>query len=169
MEHFKYFPKIEYGKETLTNLMVRGKIRDHILEQNALYYEYTINDSDRPDTISTKYYGSPNYTWAIFYANNIFDPIHDWPLTPLEFEKDLKAKTGSLSVAQITPHHYLLDDKYIIDETTYNDPLIEADRKQIVTVYEHYFNINEEKRNIKIIDSIHLRQIVNELRVLFQD
>lgn len=169
MQHFEFYPRIEYSGEKLVNMLVRGKIRDHILKQNVLYYEYTVQDGQRPDIIATKYYGNPNFTWAIFYANNIFDPLHEWPLNSEDFDKHVKKKYGSLESAKTTVHHYLLDDKFIIDKFTYDDPSIEFSRKKIITNYDYEFQVNEDKRNIKVIDVIHLRQIVNELRNLFNE
>ena len=61
----------------------------------------------------------------------------------------------------------MLDDKYIIDQSTYEDGTIDFNRKKIVTCYDNEFSINEQKRNIKIIDDIYVKQITNELKVLY--
>lgn len=168
MIHFKYYPTIEYSGQTVTNLLVRGKIRDVVKNSTFMYYEYVVTDTDRPDILSSKYYGNSSYTWAIFYANDIFDPIRDWPATQQQFPKIVARKYGTVEKAMITPHHYLLDDTYIIDKYQYEDVNLSADRKKMVTQYEYESNLNEAKRNIKIIDSAYIRQITNELSVLFK-
>jgi hypothetical protein len=171
MIHFKYFPRIEYSDNHAVNLLVRGKVRDYVKSQNALYYQYTIADGDRADVIATKYYGNPDYTWIIYYANNIFHPVHDWPKKTDEFYFYLMSKYGSVSKTKSLsekPHHYLLDDTYVIDETTFLDNSIPASRKRAVSVYEHEFNLNEAKRNIVIVDAFYLRQISNEFKNLFR-
>ena len=171
MKHFEFFPKIEYRNEESINIMVRGKIRDAILESSAIYYKYTVTDTDRPDILATKYYGNPNYTWVIFYANNIFDPRFDWPLTGAQFYSYLKSKYGSIQKTQNlldVPHHYLLDDTYIIDEFTYLNSAIDFSRKKKITIYENEWNLNEAKRDINILDVVYLRQLSNELENLFK-
>lgn len=170
MKHFEFYPKIEYGDNHAVNILVRGKIRDAILEKSAMYYKYTITDSDRPDILATKYYGNPTSTWAIYYANNILDPRHDWPLSDSVFYDYVKSKYGSIYKAQSEleePHHYLLDGKYIIDKETYLDPAVEG-AKTKVSAFEYEWNLNEAKREIKIIDVVYLSQITNELENLFK-
>ena len=168
MKYFEYLPNFEYSNIPATNIMVRGKVLDYVLKNAAVYYTHFIRDGERPDTISHKYYGSVNYTWLLFYANQIFDPIFDWPLQNAEISSHLVAKCGSLEIAKVTPHHYLLDNAYVIDRLTYEDINLPASRKRIVTVYEHEHALNDKKREIKLIDSDYARQIANEMRRLFK-
>lgn len=168
MKYFEYLPSFEYSQLSATNIMVRAKIREYVLNNALIYYKHRIEDGQRPDFLSTEYYGNSNYTWLIFYANEIYDPIFDWPLTNEQLISYLENKVGSLEIAQQTPHHYLLDEKYIIDRATFLDVNLPANQKRMVTVYEHELNLNEEKRNIKLIDKAYVRQIVNEMQRLFE-
>ena len=180
MKHFSYYPKINYSNEESVNILVRGKIRDVILEENALYYKHTIKDNERADIIATKYYGNPQYTWAIFYANNIFHPTLDWPLDYANFNNYLIKKYGSIEKTKLTTHHYeLLENniKYVISEKTYNEYLnfnvnvtSDADRKNIsrISIYEYENLKNEDKRNILILDSSFIYTITNEMKLLFK-
>lgn len=168
MKYFEYLPKFEYSELSVTNILVRAKVREFVLNNAAVYYKYKIEDGERPDTLSSKYYGNSNYTWVIFYANNIYDPIFDWPLTNEQFNSYLTNRFGSLQVAHQTPHHYLLDDRYIIDKQTYEDPTTASVQKRMVSVYEHEMNENEAKRQIRVIDKVYVRQIVNEMQQLFE-
>lgn len=168
MEHFKFFPSIEYSGYTSVNMLARAKLRDLIKEKVVLYYEHTVSDGQRADTISADYYGSSKYTWMIYYANDIVCPYEEWPLNSPQFKKLITRKYGSIQRAFNIIHHYTLDNKYIIDQNTYEDNSIEFFRKNIVTAYDHEFNINEQKRSIRVIDSIYLGQITSELRRLFK-
>jgi hypothetical protein len=167
MKYFEYLPEIEYSELAATNIMVRAKVRDFVLNNAAVYYLHRIEDGERPDTLATKYYGNASYTWLIFYANDIFDPIFDWPMTSEQLNAHLINTYGNLQVAQQTPHHYLLDNEYIIDRETFLNPNIPFNRKSLVTLYDHHFQINEAKRDIKLIDEVYSRQIVNEMKRLF--
>lgn len=167
MKYFEYLPSFEYSELAATNIMVRAKVREFVLNNAAVYYSHRIEDGERPDTLASKYYGNASYTWLIFYANNIFDPLFDWPLTTEAFIASLIHKFGTLQIAQQTPHHYLLEGKYIIDRETYLNPNVPANQKEIVTIYDHYLQLNEAKRDIKLIDQVYSRQIINEMKRLF--
>lgn len=168
MQHFKYYNQIDYKGTVATDISLRAKIRDALENSAYLYYFHTVHDDERPDTIASKYYGNSNYTWAIFYANNIFDPIEEWPLSSEVFYSMLTKKYGSIEFCSQTIHHYLLDDKYEIDKTTYDDINLEASRKKSISIYEYEFEKNEAKRKIKIIDASYITQISNELKNIFK-
>jgi hypothetical protein len=149
MKHFYVYPKIEYSNNIATNVMVRGKIRDAVLQNSALYYKYRIDEFMKPETLSYKYYGSPNYVWAIFYANNIVDPLTDWPMNQREFDKYILQKYGSMDRAQLkyssngalnhdSIHHYVLNEKHVIDETTFSQ------LNAILSKYKTYYQANDD-------------------------
>jgi len=94
MRYFDIFPIVEYSDNQATNIMVRGKIRDFIEKSSYVFYDYTVSDGERPDIISEELYGSADYTWTIFYINNIFDPIHEWVLFTDQFNSYLEEKYG---------------------------------------------------------------------------
>lgn len=165
MKYFEYFPQFEYSERSATNVLVRAKVREYVLNNAAIYYKHRIEEGERPDTLSTKYYGNSNYTWLIFYSNDIYDPIFDWPLTNESLRAHLVNTLGSLQMAQQTPHHYLMDGEYIIDFATYTS--LPDSRRTLVTVYEHYVAENEKRREIKLIDRVYALQITNEMRRLF--
>ena len=51
----------------------------------------------RPEDIAYYYYGSTDYTWLIYLANNIVDPYHQWPLSQENFNKYLIEKYAAKS------------------------------------------------------------------------
>ena len=179
MKHFAYYPKVEYSNNLAVNIMVRGKIRDAILEKTALYYKYTLEDGERFDVISNKYYGDSKYVWAIFYANNIIDPEIDTYKPHNQFIEFIKAKYGSIQTPNQTVHHYEYTDTlsqkvYIIDENTYYEYLGQYEEEtetlktvRKVTIFEYEDALNEEKRNIVVLDKRYLLNLTNELKNIF--
>lgn len=179
MKHFEYYPKIEYSNQLAVNITVRGKIREAIKQNLALYYKYTVRDGERPDIISSKYYGNSSYTWAIFYANDIFNPLLEWHMEHNNFFKYLTKKYGSVEYTTQTVHHYEYKDAFsgnvfTIDEATYYKYLgqYEVDSQKlkevkIVTLFDYEDSINESRRNIYILDKSYILQITNELSNLF--
>lgn len=168
MKHFAYFPKITYGQDQATDILLRAKVRDMIKNSSVVYYPYTVRDGEKAETISYKYYGNVDSTWLIFYANDIFDPIWDWVLEYKEFTAFIESKYGSIQNAHTQVHHYeLTPNGLIIDEASYLDPNFGDVQKQIVSCYEYEQRLNEAKREIKIIDVRYRDQIVNEMKRLF--
>ena len=188
MNYFKFLPKVAYdikGTATpyytqATNIMVRQKIREAVKSEIITLYPYRVEDGDRPDILATMYYGGPEFTWLIFMINDIKDPYYDWPLTTIEWESYMKAKYGALDTAQSAVHEYyqiiraattnstMADDdsainsevKYIIDSTTYDS--LASGSKGIMYKYDWEFEMNENKRNIKLIDDRFASQIISD-------
>tara|TARA_R110000868_G_scaffold317061_1_gene577902 strand:- start:49 stop:777 length:729 start_codon:yes stop_codon:yes gene_type:complete len=86
---FKNYPQTLYkfGTETsltaIQDLSAYVDLIDQVKDNINFYQEYTILDGDRPDTLSSKLYGSIAYYWTFFLLN---DSIRQqgWPLTAQE-------------------------------------------------------------------------------------
>ena len=53
------------------NLFRRVKIRDDVEGFITGFTQYTIVNNERPDNVSMKMYGDPEYDWVILMTNNI--------------------------------------------------------------------------------------------------
>ena len=172
--YFHTFPTLPYDTDgtmpnkyqTVRNIMNRAKIKDSIKSDIAAYYPYFVQEGERPDILSFKYYGSVSYAYLILLFNNIIDPQFDWPLNTIDFENYIIAKYGSVSAAyDETKFYYQIfraevpktetrdrqeEVKFIVDETTYNALAI-ASRKK-VTAYDYETQLNDNKRHIKLIN-----------------
>lgn len=181
--YFENFPTVNYdvkknGKKTvLTNLFVRFKIVEAFKKQQAVYYNYNVKDGERPDIIAAKYYEDASLDWIILLTNNIVDPQFDWPLDKKSFTNFIIKKYGSLSAAYSTTHHYeqilqqqqvlfdgtIIPEKTIeIDLTTYNS--LSDVNKKIVTAYEYEEDLNESKREIKILSEEYVFDLLSQVR-----
>lgn len=156
--YFNNLPTIEYGKKIARNLITRPKIKEFILGNPNVIYDYVIKDGERPDTIANAYYGDSNFVWLIFLANNIVDPYYDWPLTQEQFKDFIIDKYGSVETAKSTIKHYkhktkgtlITKDTFDLNATMLK---IQASDYQSVDVYNFEDEANEAKRSIKLIDS----------------
>ena len=183
-EYFQHYPQINYDitgikptkTKTVINLMAKAKLRSIVKNDIINYFSYSIPESERPDITSFKVYGDVKYTWLIFLINNIYDPIFDWPLNSREFGNYVKNKYGTLAAAKNGIHHY---EKIVrrrieatgtseaiplacleVDVTTYN--ALDAADRQIVYCYNWEVDRNEAKREIKLIDSRYVADILSE-------
>lgn len=86
-KYFNYFPKTFYklnensnDVDVVTNITSRFGFEQAFKNNSAVYYEYNIQDSDTPEIIANKFYGSSERHWAVLMVNDIVDPQFDWPL-----------------------------------------------------------------------------------------
>jgi len=150
MKYFNSLPSIlnvstNRNYVELKNLVVRSKLVTSLSKNPLVFYKYDIQDTDTPEIIAYKYYGDSYRYWLVLLANEIMDPLWNWPLTTNKFGAYLNDKylaaAGAQPVieyTQITIHHYeklitTYDDdtqttvikNIIIDEDTYNS-LVES-------------------------------------------
>lgn len=184
---FQEFPKVNYdikknGKlETVTNIMLRFKITQAIQSRKVVYYDYTVQEGDRPDIIAYKYYEDSTLDWLVLMANNIIDPVYDWPLNSRSFEKFIIDKYGSLATAHSTVHEYrkiitqqsvLFDGSVVpkrtlvVDQTTFSG--LGATEKESISKYQYEEELNDNKREIKLVDSDFVANIINQYESVFE-
>ena len=120
MRYFENFPKIAITNSSnvtmlYTNIMARVNFIPSLLNNPALFYQYQLQDKDRPDVIANKYYNNPYRYWIFLYGNNIIDPFWDLPLDSNTFEIYLNDKYGAaanannqsvIAYTQSTPYQY---------------------------------------------------------------
>jgi len=183
-EFFQHYPQINYDingskpikTKTAINIMVKAKIKSMLKQDILNYFPYSIPESERPDVTAFKVYGDVKYTWLIFLINDMQDPLFDWPLNSREFGNYVKNKYGTLTAAKNTVHHYeqivrtrieatgtseaIPEARIEIDETTYDT--LDENVRDIVYYYEWEVDRNEAKRDIKLIDTRYVSDILSE-------
>ncbi len=192
MKYFRTLPKLnkidERGNVILvTNLLARASIIEKLLKNPLIFYSYDIQESDTPEILAHKYYGDIERFWLILFANQLLDPQWDWPLNSINFQKYLNDKYTTEQLAQA--HHYekiitttdrgsktKTEHKIIIDEETYDTFInsengyalpngtivIVEEQKNIVSNFEYELQLNESKRNIKLLNKTYAEQIESE-------
>jgi len=145
---------------------------------------YDIPDGERPDVTSHRYYGGFEYVWLIFLANNILDPIFDWPLSHDEFRKHIIGKYGSLEAAHSGVHHYeeiiqklvpasndqerIEERFYEVDKTRFD--IVAAEGKgmeRTISNYQFEEKHNDNKKQINLIEDRWAGQILQTARTMF--
>ena len=148
MLYFDSFPLVvssDYKNNAilLTNLMARVDIIPSLLKNPLLFYSYDLKESDRPDILAHKYYDDSNKFWMILYANQIMDPLYDWPLTSQQFnvyliKKYSEAAGGDAFVLTYTTSTVQEYRKII---TTYDSTSLETTTKTVVIDLTTYNSI----------------------------
>ena len=185
--YFSYFPAtIHDAKQdgtfvAVTNVLKRFAIKDNLVNRVDVFHEYSLQDGDRPDVIADKYYGNSNYAWVILIYNNIIDPFYEWPLFGADFTNYMTNKYGSVTTAMSTTkkYHRILYQGFLkidrtrvptkkleIDLTTYNS--LGSNDKSIQTAYEWEVELNDERRNIRLLKDIHLDRLISEVATILR-
>lgn len=142
------FPRITYdinkdryqNLEVVTNIFFRVGIVKSILDNYGSYFTYEIPDGQRPEVLAERIYGNPDAYWILMYANDMYDPNYDWPLSYDAFKKFIIAKYGSIATAKTTYHHY--------------EKVIERQESATGTVTTQYITINKEKATVNLASSL---------------
>ena len=185
--YFKNIPNVLYdinGTEpnqfrAVTNIMSRVRFKPSVIENITDYYPYYVKEGERPDIVSFQKYGTVAYAYLILLLNNIVDPLFDWPLPSRQFENYIIEQYGSVATAQVTNKYYyqiirpevartgvserVPEYKIIVDETTYNS--LDASVRSAQNVYDYEVELNDNKRNINIINPDFIQDIDYEVKI----
>ena len=197
MRYFRTLPKVAYKDKTgyivlLTNLLSRVKIIPSVANNPLLYYTYDIKDSDTPEIIADKYYGDSYYYWVVLIVNELQHPQWSWPLTYDIFQDYIAKKYADIDVNSIFYYEKIMkktiieteevvEERIKIDKETFDllpqqtnqtfnigdlTTVVET-TKRIVTYYDYEQELNESKRNIKLLNSKYLNTFVDQFQSLY--
>ena len=191
--YFRYLPNLEYVNRlkenknisayiNVKNLFKRGKIREDIFENVTFFTKYKVIGDERPDEISLKFYDSQYYDWVVLLSNNIINFENEWPMEQQSFLNYLYSKYRTDANIHST-HHY--ESKEVRDATgkiivpkglhvpsdyslTYYDSGLGTEKTvnniaTAVTNYEYEIKIDNDKRNIYLLNPRYLSIIENDI------
>jgi hypothetical protein len=95
--YFNKFPVIQYQDKVVRDITRRVNFMKSTIASPFVFLPYTIEDDMKPEDVAYYYYGSTDYTWLVYLANNIIDPYHQWPLSQENFHKYLIEKYATQS------------------------------------------------------------------------
>ena len=172
MNFFRYFPQLNYQYDDgntavgldITNPTSHVILVERIKQHVTAFYDYIVQDGERPDSVATKVYGGPEYTWIVLVLNNI-QSLYDWPLTQEEFESYIVDRYGSVANAQASKIYKTVNG-HIVDSVSYN-LLPAAERGSISDEYTEEVTKNEARRRIKMVPVEFVLPLVSELKRAF--
>jgi len=107
---FKQFPKVQYDfdrngiLQSMTDIFRHVKPLDNFIDESLGYRFYEIQDGERPDIVSQKIYGTPNYYWTLFVVNErLHDGYREWPLSQIDFSEYLDKKYEGVAIIPARP------------------------------------------------------------------
>ena len=110
MSFFKQFPKTQYNFKdkgsirNVVNVFKHVDVKKVPLDGYISYTYYDVKGGDRPDTISTKLYGTPDYYWTFFILNNsLKQGLRAWPKSQQELEKYIANRYDDYKIGLMIP------------------------------------------------------------------
>ena len=171
--YFQQFPKILYGFDKqdfkpVTDLMIRVKVRDKVLNEISLYNTYDVKNGETPENIAFKHFGDPALHWVILLTNNITDRYYDWPLSEQAFEDYVKDKYSNPDGI----HHYEITQSSGKTESLDYSHLVEVNSDtsgaSSVSNREYEQRLQDNKRLIKILKPEFLSEFIEEFKRIIQ-
>ena len=168
------------------NFFKKGKLREDIIEQTAVFTKYKIRGNDRPDNVAQELYGDPNLDWVILASNNILNVYNEWPMTQVNFENYLLEKY--ITYEKINDiHHYettelkntagaiitaaglQVDSDFSV---TYYDAVEEGYNTKYpvtsVTNYDYELKLQDDRRNIFVLKPRYLNIAKDDLKEMME-
>ena len=167
MAYFRYFNKIGYDVrcvknnvniDVITNILERVRLKLNFIQHQAFFAQHFIIDRETPEFLAYKYYGNTELHWIILYSQQATNPYYDWPLTYFDLKKFVDKKYGVANINAI--HHYEDADGYEVDST--------AAGATSVTNFIYEETLNDAKRNLTIIRSEYVSNVVKEFKKLLK-
>ena len=91
-KYFQNFPVIEYQGRRVRDISRRASFARSLANNPFVYYSYTVSEGERAEDIALDYYGSVDYVWLVYMANNIIEPYYEWPMDGQTFNAYLVNK-----------------------------------------------------------------------------
>ena len=191
MYYFSEFPSVQYDPTGQNrpvfsiDLTRRFRLSTIAGNRSLVYYDYDVQDHDRPDVMADKYYEDSSLDWLFFITNQIFDPYFQWPLNYKQFVDYITQKYGSVSTSQANIHHYeqilqartqlttetgeetnfVPERTVVVDLATYNT--LSSTARYARTNYDWEEAENNRKRTIKILDAAFVPEILQSMKDIF--
>ena len=97
MKYFENFPTISYDGQQVKDITRRNSFTSLIATNPFMALPYTVREGERPEDIANFYYGSTDYTWLVYFSNNIIDPYIQWPMSEADWNAYMAKKYAKLS------------------------------------------------------------------------
>jgi hypothetical protein len=97
--YFGKFPQTFYsklsrnGSPTLAvDILRKVSFFDAIKDETKMAGKYFIPDGETPEVVADKIYGDSSFHWVLLLANQVINPLYDWPLDTVSLERYIDEK-----------------------------------------------------------------------------
>ena len=187
--NFEYVSRLPDSKIsdyiTVKNFFKRGFLREDIFQNLTFFTKYQIQGNDRPDNVASQVYNDSTLDWLVLISNNIVNIQNEWPLSNVDFDELMLDKYGSYDTLFNGIHHYetievkdarnvKIVNAGLKVESDYSVTFFDERADQMKTVtptipvtnYQYEQGVNEDKRNIYLLQPRYLQVVRDDLEDL---
>jgi len=187
--NFEYVSRLPDAKIsdyiTVKNFFKRGFLREDIFQNLTFFTKYQIQGNDRPDNVASQVYNDSTLDWLVLMSNNIVNIQNEWPLSNIDFDELMLDKYGSYDTLFNGIHHYetieVKDARNVVIvnaglkvESDYSITFFDERANQMKTVtptipvtnYQYEQKVNEDKRNIYLLQPRYVQVVRDDLEDL---
>ncbi len=154
--YFTNFPTIDYPYynteeqrilKTARNVTLRVKFSDYLKTYKTNFDEYTIRDTERPDTLAYRLYDRPDLHWIFYIVNDVINPYYSWPLSNADLQSFIEEKYQGSSF--FVPDIWKDKNQYYI----FNGPLSQVNSSTVFSSTEisgKFLNTLNKGNSVKV-------------------
>jgi len=168
--YFNNFPLYEYdfdnkgqNAKLVTDILRRVAVNAKVKVNTLVFDKYDVSDGETPEIVADKYYGSTKFHWVIILINDITNWF-DWPLDNVQYLQYLKDKYGDNIDST---HHYEINQTSG-DTTIKLEVSSDTSGATEITNREYEDRLQDEKRQIRLIDRAYINDFVDEFKTLIK-
>ena len=165
MAYFNKFPTVEYdvrgdgNTTTMTDITRRVRVSTKARLSTVEYDYYDVIDGQTPEFIADRYYGDVGLHWLVLMTNDIIDVYNDWPMSVQRFEEFVKEKYDNPQAI----HHYEITQTSGDTSVKINVGMNTTDYSgTAISSYTYEDNLQEKKRQIRLIQPRYIKEFVKE-------
>ncbi len=110
MAFFSLFPKVGYDLrndgvlQNIVNLYRSVRPLQNFVDDVSAYKFYNIKNGERPDIVSDRLYGTPDFYWAFFIVNDfLHDGLASWPLSQEDLQLYMNTEYSGYAIQAAKP------------------------------------------------------------------
>ena len=171
--YFENFPIIPYDSvgdgefKLVTNLLKRVAVRSKVKTNVMMFDTYDVKEGETPEALADMLYGDSELHWVILLMNNITDRYHQWPMNNNQFLSYMHDKYTN----QDATHHYEISQ--VSGDTTIKINVgsdnTDHSGATAITNFEYEEALQDELRQIRLLDPIYIHKFVAEYEKLMAE
>ena len=191
--YFKSFPTTNCNGQEMVDLSRRADLIAKLQGDPMVFLPYTLEEGDTMESVAYNYYGDAKLSWLIGMANDVIDPYTDFWKSDATLDRYIAEKYAeecktALNLSYTPEDNQIIEwtknetitDNIIYYASKYSDELRISRATQeggkyasaeflAMRYYDYEVKENEKKRNINVIGTQYVNQIIDEMKTILND
>jgi len=164
--YFQNFPTINYdatgsgNPQLVSDILTRVAVKKSVRDRQSLFSKYDVFDWETPESVALEIYGKADYHWIVMMFNKLYDRYYEWPMSINNLQKYVVDKYTNPNGV----HHYETSQSSGNNTVKIKVELADVPTATPVTNYEYEQNLNDARKQIKILQPRYLGQFLVDFK-----